>query len=167
MSRADRFRPIVRAARAIFLWAGLLRSLPAWWSSRLPAGEIRLSAMTGFNSGGDRGAGQVRRRSCARQSGSAPRAYARPANFPSPVVGNENARSVPALILRQFLGKNKSVRPGVVGRGKDRPRFVRITVAVVNVEIEPASFGQDPGLGFVKFIKPRREALNMTPGCVL
>jgi hypothetical protein len=102
-----------------------------------------------------------------RLRGSGLRAYAYSANLLSANIGNQDNRSVPALILRQFPGKNESMCPGAVGRGKDRSCFVRITVAVVDVEIEPASFGQAPGLGFVKIIKPQREALNMTPGCVL
>src|SRR6202047_2888470 len=74
---------------------------------------------------------------------------------------------VPALILCQFLGKDERMRPGVVGRRKNRSAFVRIPVAIVDVKIEPASLGQEPTLGLLEFIKPRMEAPDMTPGCVL
>ena len=36
-------------------------------------------------------------------------------NFLSPVIRNENGESMPAAILREFLGNNESMRYGVVG----------------------------------------------------
>jgi hypothetical protein len=70
-------------------------------------------------------------------------------NFLSPVIGNENGGSMPALILRKLLGKNESMRRGVTGSGKNTSRLVRIPPAIVDVKIEPPSFSQNPGLGFV------------------
>jgi PAS domain S-box-containing protein len=67
-------------------------------------------------------------------------AYSHTDNFVSPVVRNENGRTVPDAILREFLGNNNGMRRGVIGRRKNRSRFVRIPAAVVNVEIKPASF---------------------------
>jgi DNA-binding CsgD family transcriptional regulator len=55
----------------------------------------------------------------------------------------ENGRSVPAAILRELLGNNNGMRRGVISRRKNRCRFVRIPVAVVNVEIKPASFSRN------------------------
>src|SRR3954466_13240302 len=75
---------------------------------------------------------------------------------------------MPALILREFLGKYQSMRPGAVRSGKNRPRFVRIPVAIINVEIEPASFSQNACLGFVEYAgSGPRETLDMVPGCLL
>ena len=70
---------------------------------------------------------------------------------------------MPAAILRKFLGKNNSVRRGVIGRGKNRSGLVRIPAAVVNVEIKPASFSQKVEYGGSR----RGETLDMAPGCVL
>ena len=86
----------------------------------------------------------------------------------SPGVRNENGRSVPAAILREFLGNNNGMRHGVIGRRKNRSRFVRIPAAVVNVEIKPASFSRNLCLRYVEYSGSRgRETLGMTPGGVL
>jgi hypothetical protein len=85
----------------------------------------------------------------------------------SPVIHNENGRTVPAAILRKFLGKNNRMRGGVVGTGKDRSRLVRVPAAVVNMEIKPDGFGQDLCLRYVEYTGSRRETLGMTLGCVL
>src|ERR1700730_4096575 len=42
-------------------------------------------------------------------------AYSHADNLVSPVVRNENGRSVPAAILREFLGNNNGMRCAVVG----------------------------------------------------
>ena len=60
-------------------------------------------------------------------------------NFLSLIIGNEDGGSMPAIVLRKFLGENESMRHGVAGPGKNRSRFVRIPAAVDNVEIKPAS----------------------------
>jgi len=70
-------------------------------------------------------------------------AYSHTDNLVSLVVRNENGRSVPAAVLREFLGNNNGMRCGVIGRRKNRSRFVRIPAAVVNVEIKPASFSRN------------------------
>ena len=74
---------------------------------------------------------------------------------------------MPAVVLRKFLGENKRMRHGVVSRGKDGSRFVRIPAAVDNVEIKPASCSQPLCSGFVECMSSRRETLDMAPGRVL
>src|SRR3979409_2105444 len=93
-------------------------------------------------------------------------ANSHPDNFLSRAIGNENEASMPPLILRQLVGNDESVRRGFAGVGKNRPGFVRIAVAVVDVEIEPASFSRDPGVGFVEYDCSRKRTLEMTAGCV-
>ena len=68
-------------------------------------------------------------------------------NFLSPVIGHEDGGSEPAPIFRKFPGKNESMRRGVVASGKNRSDFVRIAAAIVDVEIEPASFNQNAAPG--------------------
>ena len=70
-------------------------------------------------------------------------AYSHTDDLVSPVVRNENGRSVPAAILREFLGNNNGMRRGVIGRRKNRSRFVGIPAAVVNVEIKLASLSRN------------------------
>src|SRR6202011_5760121 len=95
-------------------------------------------------------------------------AYSHTDDLVSPVVRNENGRSVPAAILREFLGNNNGMRRGVIGRRKNRSGFVRIPAAVVNVEIKPASFSRNLCLRYVEYSgSRRRETLGMTPGGVL
>ena len=75
---------------------------------------------------------------------------------------------MPALIVAKFLSNNERMRPGVVGSGKNRSRFVWIPAAVVNVEIKSASFSQNPCWGFVEYAGSQRiETLDMAPGCLL
>ncbi len=70
-------------------------------------------------------------------------------NFAFPLIRNENIESMPALILRKLLGKNESMRRGVTGNRKNTSRLIRIPPAIVDVKIEPPSFSQNPGSGFV------------------
>src|ERR1700726_4965792 len=74
-------------------------------------------------------------------------AYSHTDNLVSPVVRNENGRSVPAAILLEFLGNNNGMRRGVIGRRKNRSRFVRI----------PAESG-------LAIIRSERRALYRRPG---
>jgi hypothetical protein len=70
------------------------------------------------------------------------------AYFLSPVIRDENGGSMPAAILREFVGKNQSVRCGVFGGGKNGSRFVRIPAAIVDVEIKPAPLCENLRSGF-------------------
>ena len=55
---------------------------------------------------------------------------------------------MPAVILREFPGKNQSVRCGVFAGRKNGSRFVRIPGAIADVEIKPAPLGQNLRSGF-------------------
>ena len=70
---------------------------------------------------------------------------------------------MPAVVLRKFLGE----RHGVVSRGKDGSRFVRIPAAVDNMEIKPASLSKNLSSGFVEHMNSRRVTLDMALGCML
>jgi hypothetical protein len=86
-------------------------------------------------------------------------------NLLSPVVCHEDGGSMPALIWRKFLGNNERMRRGAVGSRKDGPGFVRISLAVLNVEIKPAALNEALRSGFSSRIGSRGgEALDMALG---
>jgi hypothetical protein len=86
-------------------------------------------------------------------------------NFLSLVIGNEDGGSMPAIVLRKFLGENESMRHGVAGRGKNGSSFVRIPTAVDNVEIKPASHNHTLCSGSVECMNSRSETLDTALGC--
>lgn len=53
------------------------------------------------------------------------------ANFLSAAVRHDNEESTLALVLRQFLRHNSSMRGGVVGTGKNGSRFVRVRLPLL------------------------------------
>src|ERR1700730_5935582 len=83
------------------------------------------------------------------------------------VVRDEYGVPVPAGVLRKFPGDGERMRRGFIGGGKDRPRFVRIPVAIVNVEIKPPAFRCDHRSGLAVGCDVRNQALDVVPGCPL
>jgi len=70
------------------------------------------------------------------------------ANFVSQFSRDENITSVPGRIWRKFLCKNEGMSHRILGRGENRPGFVRIPGAVADMEVIAILTSQNlrPGL---------------------